>query len=95
MLTTQADLLSLYLGYSPSSTSNSALPKSCPHTILECLGWETPSQLGLQDKSAWEKEDTELAAVPRKLEGEQPTPAPRADHQGAEHQPHKDRKSVV
>lgn len=84
VLTTWADLLSLCLGYSLSSTSISRLPKSCPH-ILESLGWETPSQLGLQGKSEWGRGDTELTAVPRMLEGEQPTQPLRADH----HQPHK------
>lgn len=85
VLTTQAELLSLCLGYSPSSTSNSPLPKSCPHAHWSAWAGRTPSQLGLQDKSEWGKGDAELTAVPRRSEGEQPTPPLRADHQPRKH----------
>lgn len=85
VLTTQADLLSLCLGYSPSPTSNSPLPKSCPHTCLSAWAGKTPPQLGLQDKSEWGKGDAELTAVAGKFEGEQRTPPFRADHQPRKH----------
>lgn len=39
----------------PSSPSHSAPVRVLPLCLLECLGWETPSQLGYQDKSEWGK----------------------------------------